>query len=107
MKDWGIAYYNRLREFYDVPDRLSLLEYIIQYAEMETLVLGKKLKDKNFLVEKISIKAYNTLKQLYESCVKQLYINAPLPIITIPSEQEILFDIQKKYYSNKKKIDEE
>lgn len=106
LAKWGFAYYNRLREFYDNGDRVRLLEYIVNYALMEIEYIGKKDNEQLFR-EKVCLKTYKDMKRLYEATIKQYTKDETLPVITIPSKEQILDNIKKKYKNLEKKIEED
>ena len=75
-----------------------LMNYIIQYGNEETTYLLKQ-QDETFFKKKVIIKAYKTFKKLYTLCIDRLNKNENIPIIKIPSIEQIKEEIKKKYGS--------
>jgi hypothetical protein len=102
LGDKGYKYYNSLREFYDEPDRLKILDYIIRYATEELCFAGTD-DDKAFF-ERVRLRGYAVVKKLYDANINRLYEGKGVLPLRFPSTEQIRERIRSKYSDLEKKI---
>lgn len=103
LGDKGFRCYNSLREFYDEPDRIQILEYIIRYAAEELNFLGVD-DDKKFS-EIARLRGYLIVKELYDANIERLNSGECSSVpLRFPSDEEIRAAIRKNYAGLEKKI---
>ena len=102
LGDKGYRYYNCLREFYDEPDRLRILDYIIRYATEELCFAG--IEDDKTFFERVRIRGYTVVKKLYDANINRLYEGKDVLPLRFPTTEQIRERIRDKYSNLEKKI---
>lgn len=103
LGDKGFRYYNCLREFYDAPERMEILDYIVRYATEESVFLGAD--DEHKFREIARRRGYIVAKQLYEENVQRLRAGNAIPaLLNLPTNEQIREELQKKYESLEKRL---
>jgi hypothetical protein len=88
LGDKGLRYYNSLREFYDHPDMMAILDYIIRYNTEEMKHSG--IEDEEKFNQTVRRRGYMIVKGLYEANVKRLHEGECNPIpLYFPDDKEI------------------
>lgn len=90
MGEEGVRYYNSLREFYDLPDRMDLLLYVIDYSLFEAEQKGVAF-DK--MVRKVG---YETVKSLYEKNIRALNEGKETPVPLELNLKKFLLELRKE-----------
>ena len=90
MGEEGVKYYNSLREFYDLHDRMDLLLYVIDYSLFEAEQRGVAF-DK--MVRKVG---YETVKSLYERNIENLRQGREVPVPLELTLKKFLLELRKE-----------
>ena len=102
LGDRGFKYYNSLREFYDEPERMNILNYIIRYAAEELAFLG--IEDEKDFKERVRLRGYAIVKKLYDLNIRRLHEGKNSVPLRFPTDEQIREKIREKYSNLEKKI---